>query len=107
MQYFQKGYRKDILVLISKVLHFDEEQMVTVGLAVPKINLVKSLVDGLKRVAATPADQVDPESLEGDNIAELWVSFLNAEAGIDSDSPAGTGTGAGVLGEKRGRPPSR
>ena len=33
--YFEKGFRKEILVLISKVLHFNEDQLVSVGLAVP------------------------------------------------------------------------
>ncbi len=85
--YFQKGYNKDILVLISKILQFDQEQMVSVGLAVPRnLNIVKSIVDGIKKAVPAPGGvgrEVDPSDLEGDSLAELWVSYLNAEAGME------------------------
>ena len=85
--YFQKGYNKDILVLISKILQFNQEQMVSVGLAVPRnLNIVKSIVDGIKK-AVPPSGgiggEVDPSDLEGDSLAELWVNYLNAEAGME------------------------
>ncbi len=89
--YFEKGYRKDILVLISKVLSFNEDQLVSVGLAVPRnLNIVKSIVDGIKKAAAPGIDGgINPEALEGDTLAELWVNYLSAEAGVDGTGSAG------------------
>ena len=61
---------------------------------------MKSIVDGIKK-AATPDVQsgIDPEALQGDSLAELWVSFLNAEAGVEALS-----TSSSTLLHKRAHP---
>ena len=61
-------------MLISKVLHFNEDQLVSVGLAVPRnLNIVKSIVDGIKK-AATPDVQsgIDPEALQAIPWRSCW-----------------------------------
>ena len=60
-----------------QVLNFNDEQLEAVGLKVPDIDLISSGISSLFTtiVGAPPR----PMDVEGDNLAELWVNFLQME----------------------------
>ena len=67
--------------LIAKVLSFNEEQKVVVGLKVAPVNLISSIfatVIGTGGASGSSAD--NPDVVEGDNLAEQWINFLINEA---------------------------
>ena len=66
--------------LIAKILNFDDDQKVAVGLKVGTIGFrhaVGSIFQTI--VGTTPAKT--PQEIEGENLAELWVNFLLEETG--------------------------
>lgn len=73
--------KREVLSVMSSVLHFTEEEKVKCGLTESQHTISK--------VVGTLAPPLNPaaksvEELDGDNIREKWVSFLLAECG---DSP--------------------
>lgn len=82
VSYFQRKRAREVLELIAKVLGFNEDQLVTVGLRVPPINLFASL---LQTVIGPPT----PVAVEGENLAELWVNFLLTQSD-EKSSKAGS-----------------
>ena len=87
----RNGRSLDVLDLISKMLSFTDEQLITVGLRAPQQHIISSLLDGLvgnKNSSNNKSAGSNEAGAEGGSLAELWVSFLEAEAA----SPA---TGAG------------
>ena len=84
--YFKRGRDKDVMDLISKVLSFDDDQLVSVGLKVPSINPIGSFISKVGSIVRGSGEEQNSRhqtEVEGDNLADMWVNFLMAEAGVE------------------------
>lgn len=70
--------KRDVLTVMSSVLHFTEEEKEKCGLIESQHAISK--VVGTLAPPLNPAAK-SPEELDGDSIREKWVSFLLAECG--------------------------
>jgi chromosome segregation ATPase len=70
--------KRDVLAVMSSVLHFTEEEKEKCGLIESQHAISK--VVGTLAPPLNPAAK-SPEELDGDSIREKWVSFLLAECG--------------------------
>ena len=76
--------KRDVLMVMSSILHFDEKEKQKCGLTSGPHNSISGrMVDTL--APPFPTSGTSPEDLDGDNIREKWVSFLLSECG---DSPS-------------------
>jgi GRAB domain len=77
VSYLSRRRPREVLQVLSKILNFNESQMVDVGLKVAPTNIVDSIL----RVMAPKVERIE---IEGDNLAELLVNFLIEESGDHS-----------------------
>ena len=78
VQYFKKRRSREVMDLIAKILAFDDDQRVAVGLKVGTIGF-RHAVGSIFKSIVTTAIPNPQEDVQGDNLAELWVNFLLEE----------------------------
>ena len=83
VSYLRKGRPAEVLELISKILGFNDTQMEAVGLRVPQTHFISNL---FSTFSAGKDSSDAASSAPGESLAELWVSFLEAEAKTDGAS---------------------
>jgi len=100
VSYLRKGRPAEVLDLISKILGFTDSQMESVGLLAPKRHFISAIFSTLVGDAQEGQEALHTNSHSGapagESLAELWVSFLEAEA---SQPGQGQGQGQGQEGE--------
>ena len=69
VNYFKRRRPKEILELIAKMLSFNEEQMVDVGLKMPQTNFIASFFNTLN-----PTDENNTKATG--QLAEIWLDYL-------------------------------
>jgi hypothetical protein len=80
-----KRAKKEVLELMSKILHFNEEDKVKVGLVPskqPKASVFSSIVSIITPKGPELADspKFNPNSVDSNsNLADLWIDFLMSE----------------------------
>jgi hypothetical protein len=80
----RKGQSKrEVLEVMSSLLHFTEDDKVKVGLGDTVHGAFGKVVEVV--AAPLPKSVVDADKIEGGSVREKWVNFLLAETG-DSDS---------------------
>jgi len=76
--------RRDVMMLMSNVLHFTEDEKDKCGVGQDSGNIGKALVGAVAPPLAPVGKNFD--ELEGDTVREKWVSFLLSESG-ETDIP--------------------
>eukprot|EP01035_Chromulina_nebulosa_P017856 gene17856-23469_t len=72
--YFKRKRSIEVLDLISRVLNFNEDQKITVGLKPAPVNIISNIFKTI--IGSNP----EPVQVDGDNLAELWVNYLLTES---------------------------
>lgn len=90
--YFKRRRSREVLELISKVLSFNEEQLVDVGLKVPPVTVVDTIFSSImswrnNQPTSSNSQSTDDLDPTNKNLAELWVNFLISQT---SDVPEGS-----------------
>lgn len=75
--------RREVLEIMSSLLHFTDDDKVKVGLGDNGPGAFGKVVGAV--AAPLPKSAVDADKIEGDSVREKWVNFLLAEVG-DRDS---------------------
>ena len=73
--------------LIAKVLNFNDDQKVVVGLKIGNIGLRHAVGSFYKSLVGNSSVKT-PQEIEGENLAELWVNFLMTETGDEEKAGA-------------------
>lgn len=73
--------------LIAKVLDFNDDQKVIVGLKVGNIGFRHAVGTIFKSLVGNSQAKT-PQEIEGENLAELWVNFLMTETSDEGKSNA-------------------
>ena len=71
---------REVMDLIAKVLNFNDDQKVVVGLKVGNVGFRHTVGKIFNTIVGTPPVK-SPQEIEGENLAELWVNFLMTETG--------------------------
>jgi chromosome segregation ATPase len=82
VMYFKRRRSVEILELLAKMLAFDEQQLVDVGLKVAPKNFITNFLTTI-----LPPVEEEPDIGDKNNIAEVWLDFLLQET--DSDNVGG------------------
>mmetsp|Transcript_31912 Transcript_31912/g.77766 ORF Transcript_31912/g.77766 Transcript_31912/m.77766 type:complete len:1081 (-) Transcript_31912:172-3414(-) len=78
--YFQQGYSNDVLDLMSRMLHFTEEEKIKVGLGSTVLGRTLNGVSSwLSSMATMEGENEGKGNLDDKNLADLWVDFLMQE----------------------------
>jgi hypothetical protein len=73
LQYFAKGKSAEVLELFTNILGFNDDDKQKVGLHPRGKGLLHQLI------APLPPPELSAEEVEGSNLVELWVAFLEKE----------------------------
>ena len=82
--------------LIAKVLNFNDDQKVAVGLKIGAIGFRHAVGSIFKTIVGTSPTK-SAQDVEGDNLAELWVNFLLTETGDDRNGTQSMASGNSPL----------
>jgi len=76
----RKGHsRREVLAIMSSLLHFTDEEKAKIGLGDPGHGALGKVVEVV--AAPLPKPALDADKIEGDSVREKWVNFLLAETG--------------------------
>ena len=76
--------RKEVLEVMSSLLHFNEEEKEKVGLFhYHSVTLAGKFVDAV--AAPLPPTKLNIDKIEGDDLRSKFVHFLMAESSLDED----------------------
>ena len=78
---------REVMDLIAKVLDFNDDQKVIVGLKVGNIGFRHAVGSIFKSIVGNSPTKT-PQEIEGENLAELWVNFLMTETGDEGKGNA-------------------
>ena len=86
--YFRQRRSIEVLGLIAKILGFTDDDKVIAGLQVSDASIVSSFFQTILSPLASGSTIITPKKtvdIEGDNLAEMWQSFLMQESDIDTE----------------------
>mmetsp|Transcript_46237 Transcript_46237/g.93315 ORF Transcript_46237/g.93315 Transcript_46237/m.93315 type:complete len:507 (-) Transcript_46237:132-1652(-) len=81
LQYFAKAKSQEVLELIAKILGLSEDDKEKIGLR--RKGILRHLITPL------PPSELSAEEVQGSNLVELWVAFLEKETNSEATSPPG------------------